>query len=249
MSGLLDYSTVSGSSVLDLNLDIPLRKNLKTKVKAKAQLKDNRLTVPDVGLVINAIEGEIEYDDQGIRGDSITGHFLDEKLSLAIKTEKDSTVIEGKGPLTISRLAKQYPSDFWRHIKGAGLAKVKVELPHKGLATGRLSTITLSSSLKGVGVDLPAPVGKQKNQVKPFKAIVQLGQSSLPIKAWYGDSLKTYIRLTNSQDKKLALEKADIHFGKDESKLPVKQGVQLSGEIEVLNITCLLYTSPTPRDS
>lgn len=237
MSGLLDYSTVSGSSVLDLNLDIPLRKNLKTKVKAKAQLKDNRLTVPDVGLVINAIEGEIEYDDQGIRGDSITGHFLDEKLSLAIKTEKDSTVIEGNGPLTISRLAKQYPSDFWRHIKGAGLAKVKVELPHKGLATGRLSTITLSSSLKGVGVDLPAPVGKQKNQVKPFKAIVQLGQSSLPIKAWYGDSLKTYIRLTNSQDKKLALEKADIHFGKDESKLPVKQGVQLSGEIEVLNIT------------
>ena len=236
VSTLLNHSIVTGPSIVNLNLEIPLRKKLKPKVRATAHLKENTLIIPSVGITVNDIQGDVEYDEQGLSGESIKGYFLGEKLDVDIMAEKNNTVIVGKGQLNVASIAKEYPSSFWKYIGGSSAANIKIELPHSGLTTGGSSMITLTSGLKGISVDLPAPVGKQRSVTKAFEMSVKLGQKSLPIKASYGDELKTYVQMTENADKKLTFEKADIHFGKTDARLPASLGVQLSGTVGVLNI-------------
>ena len=233
---LLDHSSVSGPSVVDLTIDIPLRKRLEPKVHAIARLKGNTLKLPNLDLAINDIEGVIKYDEDGLSGRSIKGQVLGEKLEVDIKAEKKSTVIDGKGQLNIGNIAKKYPSDVWKYIAGRSAATMKVEFPHSGLVAGSSSTVRLNSDLKGISIDLPAPVGKQKNNKVPVEVALTLGGQSLPIKASYGADLKTYIQLFENSSKKLEFTKADIHFGKTAALLPEKPGIQLSGIMDDLNI-------------
>jgi len=236
VSTLLAHSSISGPSEVDLTIDIPLRKKLETKVHAVTQLKGNTLRLPNLDLAINDIEGVIKYDEHGLSGKSIKGQVLGEKLEVDIKAEKKSTVIDGKGQLNIGNIAKKYPSDAWKYIAGRSAATVKVEFPHSGLVAGSSSTVRLNSNLKGVSIDLPAPVGKQKNSKVPVEVTLTLGGESLPIKASYGADLKTYIQLSENSSKKLEFSKADIHFGKTAALLPKKPGIQLSGIMDELNI-------------
>jgi len=236
VSALLKHSVITGPSVVNLNLQIPLRKDLKEKVNAKAQLKEVTLIASNFDITINDIKGNVEYDEHGISGNSIIGYFLNEKLDVDIRAEKSSTIISGTGRLNVASLAKKYSSDFWGYISGSSPANIEIKLPHSGLTTGGTSEIKLTSDLKGISVDLPTPVGKPENTIKPFEIVAKLGEKSLPVKASYGDQLKTYIQLTERAVDKLVLEKADIHFGKTDALLPVKSGVQLSGTMGVLNI-------------
>ena len=236
VSTLLAHSSISGPSEVDLNVDIPLRKKLETKVHAVAQLKGNTLRLPNMDLAISDIEGVIKYDEDGLSGKSIKGQVLGEKLEVDIKAEKKSTVIDAKGQLNIGNIAKKYPSDAWKYIAGRSAATVKVEFPHSGLVAGSSSTVRLNSDLKGVSIGLPDPVGKQKNNKVPVEVALTLGGESVPIKVSYGADLKAYIQLSENSSKKLEFAKADIHFGKTAALLPKKAGVQLSGVIEELNV-------------
>jgi uncharacterized protein (TIGR02099 family) len=236
VSTLLNHSSVSGPSEVDLNIDIPLRKKLETKVHAIARLRGNALGLPSLGLAINNIVGVVEYDKRGLSGKSIKGSVLGEKLDIDIKAEKNNTVIEGKGYLNIERIAKKYPSDVWKYINGRSKATIKVELPRSGLAKSSSSAVTLKSDLNGIAVDLPEPVGKLKNSRVPFEVSMILGEQSLPIKASYGAGLNTYFQLTENSSKNFELDRADIHFGKTAAMLPKQPGIQLSGIMDELNI-------------
>lgn len=236
VSALLKHSTISGPSIVDLNLDVPLREKLQTKITAKARLQKSTLVFPNLDIFIKDIQGDINYDARGLSGESIRGSLLGETLDVDIKAEKNSTVIIGKSQLNIANISKKFSSDLWKYINGSSSANIKVELPHTGLTGSGASTVTLSSDLKGVGVDLPMPIGKLKNTLKPMEIMVKLGDKSLPIKASYGDQVKTYFLLNENATNKLELEKADIHFGTTKAVLPTTQGIKLSGTMKVLNI-------------
>ncbi|ORU91982.1 MAG: hypothetical protein A6F70_01480 [Cycloclasticus sp. symbiont of Bathymodiolus heckerae] len=236
VTSLLDHSAVSGPAVVDLDVEIPLEKGLETKVNAEVLLKEGRIAFPRLDLDINHIQGAIYYDEKGLRGKSLIGRVLGQRIDVDIYPEKDSTIILAESRLDVASIASKYPSDFWKKLQGSSAANLKVSLPHSGLTGGGSSTITLKSNLDGIAVDLPKPIGKAKRNALPLDVMVKLGGNTLPIKATYGDVLKSSLRFSENKSKRLELKKADIHLGPGESYLPIKEGVQLSGKIDLLDV-------------
>lgn len=237
LSTLLKHSKISGPSVIELDLGIPLRKKLEETVAATLHLQNNTLVFPNIDLAINDIQGQINYDEQGLSGAAIKGRFLGEQLDATIRSDGKKTVILGQSHLNIAQVSKEVPSDLWAYVDGRSLAKIKVDFPHTNRAGKGGSTITLSSDLEGVSVDLPAPVGKPKNTKKSFEAVLKIGGNSLPVSANYGDELKTHFLFNEKTPNKFELGRADIHFGATKAALPERSGVQLSGTLKQLNIS------------
>lgn len=237
VSSLLDYSTVSGQAVIDLNIQIPLTTELDTRVAARVTLNSVSLDFPDLDLGIDQIQGVINYDELGLRGQSLKGRVLGEQISVDISPKSDSTVIFGKGRLQITNLANKYPSDFWEKIKGNSAAHITVELPHSGLTGKGKSTVTLESNLDGIAVELPSPIGKAEKSHLPLNMMVTLGGGTLPVQASYGDFLKGSMVFVENESKKLVLEKGDIYLGKAASSLPESKGVRLFAKVDELDVS------------
>ena len=236
VSTLLEHSAVSGPAIINLNVQIPLMEELNTKVSATARILDGALTLPDVDLVVSHIRGEFNYGADGLTANSIKAKLLEQELELAITDEKNSTVILAKGQLDVASVAKKYPSELWQYISGNSLANIKVTLPRGDLADVGSASITVDSNLSGIAVDLPEPVGKQKNALMASKVEVSLGGKSLPIKVSYGNEMKARIQFSDASTEGFSFEKAAIHFGKTQAILPANLGVSLSGKLDTLDL-------------
>ncbi len=236
VGSLLNHSAVSGSAKIDLDIQIPLKSGLETKVNAEVGLSDGLLASPGLDLNISKIQGIIHYDELGLYGKSLNGVVLGQDIEVDIKAKKNSTVILGKSRLDIAKIANQYPSQFWQYIEGSSEADLEVQFPHSGLTGGEGPTITLKSNLKGVSVNLPLPIGKGKNKALPSKVTVKLGVGSLPVYASYGGLLKTSLNFVEKKSKRLELERADIHVGKTQPYFSSAKSIKFSGEIASLDV-------------
>jgi uncharacterized protein (TIGR02099 family) len=236
MGSLLNQSKVSGQAEIDLNIEIPLRSRLKTRVEAQARLSNNTLTFPNIDVSLENIQGVIKYAEQGLTGKALSGNFLGQQLTVDIHSKKKSTLITAKGLLDTAVLDKVYPSKAWQKVKGKSSAKLLVNLPHSGLTGAGSSSISLSSDLVGIAVDLPAPIGKPLATLLPFELMVSLGQNGLPVKARYGENLKGLFQFNEDKDKSVTLSKGTLHFGAGQAKLPSDKGLQLSGFVKALDV-------------
>ncbi|HIF18287.1 MAG TPA: TIGR02099 family protein [Cycloclasticus sp.] len=236
VGALLQQSRASGEAMVDLNIAIPLRAKLKTRVKAQATLSNNTLMFPKIDVALENIQGVIKYSEQGLSGAALRGRFLGQPLTVDIYSQENRTLIKANGPLNTAVLAKKYPSKAWQYVNGDSAAELLVTLPHAGLSGGGSSSISLSSDLVGIAVDLPAPVGKVSADAKRFNVELNLGQTGLPMAASYGDKLKGYFHFIEDEGDVLSLSKGSLHFGGGETELPAEKGFKLSGFVKALDV-------------
>ncbi|PHS73750.1 MAG: TIGR02099 family protein [Cycloclasticus sp.] len=236
LSTLLDISVSKGPAVVDLNIKIPLLEGLETDVEAQATLTANTLTFPDYDVVVEGINGVLTYNKHGLAAKSLAASVFGEKTKVDIRPDDGSTVINALGNVNVATLAKKYPSTAWKEIHGSSRAQMTINLPNAGLTGDAVTSITLKSDLKGIAVDLPQPLGKDKGTPIPFELMTVLGQETLPLTIAYGEQLQGVFQFIENTSNNLEFAKGDIRLGKVPAKLPVNAGMQLSGVISHLNI-------------
>jgi uncharacterized protein (TIGR02099 family) len=236
-ANLLGISANKGPAVVDLNIKIPLRKELKADVKAQATLIANTLSFPELDLVVEDIEGVLTYDKKGLTANSLQARVLGEKAKVDIRPEAGSTIINALGSINIDALARKYPSKVWDKVQGQSTAQVVIDLPKDILTGNAVTTVTLKSELKGIAVDLPKPIGKDKSSSVSFELVTALGQKTLPITLSYGGQLQGAFNFIENKANKFEFIKGGLHLGKRPVKLLENDGLQLSGSIDSLNVT------------
>lgn len=237
MSGLLEHTEASGRASIDLDINVALKKQVDTHIKAQAHLFDNSLTFPALDLAVDGVQGLVNYDDQhGLRASGIKARVLDDKVVVGIKTGKESSVISAQGLLNIERLSQKYPAKIWAKLTGKSLAELEVSLPYGQRNKSSAVQLRLSSQLKGVAINLPQPVGKKKGSMRALKLSMNLAEDSLPLTAKYGDNISGQFLFATKAKRGLSMTKADIHLGRSPAQLPAKSRIRLSGVLDTLNL-------------
>jgi len=235
MRNLLDYTKVSGQAIIDLDIDVAVKKKSSNSIRAQAKLLENKMVFPSLDLAVEGVAGTINYDDKGLRAGGLTANVFGEKVDVAIKTTKKQTVIRAKGAVDMASLAKKYPARVWEKIKGRSLAVLEVKLPY-GKPSSAAVKVSLSSQLQGVTINLPAPVGKTKKTKKALKFVTHLKANELPLSATYGNDISAEFQFLEKKSNGFSLDKADIHIGATVAHLPPKSGIRLSGHLKALDV-------------
>ncbi len=235
--GLTDHSSVSGQVSVDLNIDVPLRTKRAVKVAATAVLKNNILDFPALGVAVTNINGQLAYGAAGLEASSIKAEALGEELTINISQEDGRQVIKAEGDINVAGLSKKYPSAIWRHVTGHSAALLTVTLPKQGEVSSHHLTLSLESDLKGIGINLPDPMAKEADSEVESRLDVSLDSTSLLLNIKHGDILNSIIKFKDDTPaSQLRLDKADIHLGRSQAKLPKGKTIQLSGQIQALNV-------------
>jgi uncharacterized protein (TIGR02099 family) len=207
---LLQTARPEGDTRITLDIKIPLLSESSVQVDGSARLNHAKLLVNSLNLPVSQVNGLIEFDEQGIRGDTIQAHALGHPIQINIKSPGWKTLVDVTGLTGIGNLQAQFKMPWWQMAEGETRYRLQLRLPYDE----GLPELYVESDLKGIALDLPAPLGKTADQAKKLLLTFNLADRTLlPVVIDYDNKLKVAVKMDIA---KQALFSGRILLGKGE---------------------------------
>jgi uncharacterized protein (TIGR02099 family) len=237
--GLVDRARTSGVAGLGLDIRVPLwDHSLPVEVSGKIALDGNELRLPDADVVLQSISGELAFDNNGVTGKGLTVRLFGKPARARVWNEpqKSTVNIQLDGAFG---LLDRFGGDSGMLRKAvSGNSDWRILLSVRGMAArGRQANIglTISSTLAGTAIELPAPFGKQRDAVRTLAFSVDNVETPEKIvRIAYGDILHGQLRL-DAGTQGLKLQRGAISVGDATPELPDNKSLLITGRLERLN--------------
>jgi uncharacterized protein (TIGR02099 family) len=235
----LNQWRLKGKHATDVKVVVNLRDaNQPPKVNVRSALTNATFSDVAGSLVFDRINGQLAFStEKGLSADQISGRFLGNLLKGQIRTVKATneqptlTRVSMSGPMEIEALRKWSGYDFLSGAEGKAQVNGRMDICS---GSPECNKLVVSSNLKGVALNLPAPWGKQVDTEGKMELVAQLGIEDPVWRFNLNDQIRGVIKqLGQSQAIKVNLNgKRPV-----ESKTP---GVQVEGEIAQLDVDTLI---------
>ncbi len=237
----LQKLSLSGNVGFDLNLQLPLHDDGAPVVAGNAQLRDVDVRAPAWNLQLNRINGPLQFDAHGVHGDALTANFRgqDGTLALALGTvpgHVDTSVwAQMHGAWTLGELVRGYPSMAWIGEAASGRSDFGISYrlaPAVGSAPPA-QWLAISSSLRGIALDLPEPLRKPAASTLPLQVSLALPVDGSDLQISIGEVARMHLRLAEP-GRPLA---GVLAFGAQMPQDLPKQGLRIRGRAAKLDVT------------
>ncbi|MCA1804152.1 MAG: hypothetical protein LC646_02045, partial [Xanthomonadaceae bacterium] len=241
LSGLTDGELrLSGPARLALELGVPLRKTQGDfRVQGQLHLADNRLLVAAHELRLEGLDGQVSFTERSIGSRGLQARLWDAPLRIELDTRPEReggyhrVRLQG-APDLVARLRDWPLAD---RLEGATGWRAEIRLhPSQGEQAGEVY-LELASDLRGLGVNLPEPLGKTAAEVRQLRLWRTLGgQDDGPLWIQYGEGLQAVLELeAGTEGQRLA--RGGVQLGGGDARLPAGQVLQLVGRLPRLSLT------------
>ncbi|MCU9529967.1 YhdP family protein [Pseudomonas mosselii] len=215
-----------------VKLDIPLAHGQRPKVLVDFSTSDATLKVAPPSLELTQLKGDFTFDfDKGLSGNGISLHAFGKPVTAQITAEGQGgqiqTRINANGQVGLKVLTDWL--QYQQPLPASG------ELPYQLQVTfgGRDNRLSVSSSLKGLAIDLPAPFGKAAGETRDSRFGLTLQGPERRIDASYAD-LARFAYAAPAD--KLAQGRGELLLGTGDASLPSGQGLRVRGRLETLDL-------------
>ncbi|MGY2290487.1 YhdP family protein [Pseudomonas sp. SDO528_S397] len=215
-----------------LDLDIPLSKGADPKVVVDFKTDKARLQLADPVLDLNQLKGNFRFDTaKGLSGQNISAQAFDRPVTAQIfadgKPGNLSTRIAAKGQVTVKKLTD------W--LKFSQPLPVSGDIPYQLQLTldGADSQLMVTSDLKGVTVDLPAPFGMPASQGRD--SVFRMTLQGAERRYWFDYGELASFTFAAAPDK-FAEGRGELFLGNGDAILPAAKGLRIRGVLSELDI-------------
>lgn len=240
--GFLEEIKFSGDTRLKLKLMMPLGK------KKKRPEVDGELIFADAHLrqrvhpflAFTAINGSVSFTQAGLNSEGLAAQFLEQPIKVDLRSlsnQKGEAEVRLRlnGHLEALRLAEKWFPSWSPWFQGAADFTAHIIFRKAKTSGDKVTTVRVSSALKGIEVTLPPPLAKPADQgQKLLWEIRGTHGDKKQITLTYGDGLQGVFEITGS-GKSLRLLKGKIRVGNGPPVLP-ERGIWLVGTLPQLSI-------------
>jgi uncharacterized protein YhdP len=236
---LLKMLSIKGTALLNLNVQAPLYpENDDVLAKGDLTFKHNTIIVNhELGnLAARDLAGNLAFDETGVIDSSlranILGHSMEIKIK-SVKSPKPATTIAIDGKCSVDSLKNQFKLPILAALNGSFFIKTVLKLTDKSSET---DSIHFTSSLKGLAVNLPEPLGKQHDDLVPLKLSLDLKpKKSMHLKGNYGGRLSTDLLFKNSE-KGFVFDSGQLRLGSAHVQAQNLPGLSIDGVLTSFDI-------------
>ncbi len=197
--------SVSGNAGLQLQLGIPLaaRANPPEFAIAVDFRPDASLFLTPQQLLLHKLQGQLKISNQGLFADNIQATTLDTDVSLSIRPTSNATLVEAQGRIPAQGLLRQYPQLAPLKPRGGTDVDLILTIPNLDAPAEMATRLQIRSTLEGMAMDMPAPLGKKAQPSIPLQLDMQLGDASATTTVKYGDILGITFKQDSTQGDEL----------------------------------------------
>ena len=161
--GNLERISVSGDASFSLDLTVPLKNAKATTIDGLLRSNNGTLTVEGLKAPVTDLIGEVQITRDTIRSESLGGRFLGEEVNFIAGPGDDPawfTVVTATGTATAAGLVNELGVPLEGRIEGAAPFEARILFPRGKQEPKTPFTIRIASSLRGLALQLPEPLGK-----------------------------------------------------------------------------------------
>lgn len=202
------------------------------------------LSLAGMDLTLDDLQGALSFSASGVTPSRVWARFLGKPLTLDLERAREPgspgglTALRLAGTSGVKDLAARLPAGLWRYLEGETPWELEIRLPDpppRAEARTLTADFLLQSSLRGLAVKLPSPVGKARDEARPLRLEWRLepGQD-LPLMGRYGD-LALNLRLDRDDVRGWRLGRGALAWGQTEVALPPPGLLRISGRLPHLD--------------
>ena len=142
------------------------------------------------------------------------------------------------GRSAVSELSGYLPAEFLRHLEGEVPWELAVRIPDpppQVEASTLAADFLLTSSLRGLGVKLPAPLGKAREAVRPLRLAWGVAPGKdLRVRGHYDDLALDLLFAADARGGR-EFQRGSLTAGQERTELPPRAGLQINGRLARLD--------------
>lgn len=205
---------------LDLKIEVPLYpENDDVLTQGAITFTDNQLILHQgsMELPLENLNGVVAFNEDGILKSALTGTFANGPLSLNLESQtqpKPATIVKIASKTTMSLLRQAFDLSALRFMQGPLVVDGVLTLTDS--ATD-MDNLKLHTSLDGVVVDLPSPLGKSANSTASLIANIDFNAKKTPqIRLDYDNhAVKVNVKAAQLDNKTWSLQINQKEFAAD----------------------------------
>lgn len=159
-----DGMRATGNGRLDLELEIPLRRPLLTRMRGSYHFQDNQVNLLEGLPAITGVNGRLDLTEGSISASGIQGRAFGGPLRVQVSSASGGKVaVNASGNANMADVAKHFAWPLMAHLSGKSDWKAEIGI-HK-----RRAEVRVSSELLGVSSPLPEPLNKAATVPLPLR--------------------------------------------------------------------------------
>lgn len=229
LPGLTDVLALEGPLTGRLVLGMPLRGG-KPDIDVWARLADNRLFLKPARLTASRLAGELRYSTrEGLSSPRLEAELLEAPVRADIRSEggaRPGLVVNVDGQAGVPALRRWLGSSLLDFASGAAPYQARISVP-----AGGSPRLQLDSSLVGLRLALPAPLGKTQAEAVPLRYQVGFGGAEQYGRLQYGQRMSGGLVWAGSR-----LDRALLRLDSASAAWPQQPGLEIEGRLARLDI-------------
>ncbi|NOX93510.1 MAG: TIGR02099 family protein [Gammaproteobacteria bacterium] len=240
-----------GSSLLNLNLSLPIGNDEPVQVNGWLTMKENTLSIPPLGQVLSDVGGRLDFSRKGLRADNIQADLFGQTTQINITTDETrlnpKVRIRARGMFDAPNLAARYLPPAKKLLAGKGDWNISFDIPLGGedTDTRRVAVLQMRTNLKGVEARLPPPFDKTAEDAGSLELRVDFPPKQLPVlRVNYDGFVDGIFALGDVSTGKAPLDKVaaansfrgEVRLNGGAAKMPTVPGLRLSGWLDTVSL-------------
>ena len=158
-----DGMKAKGNGRLDLELDIPLRRALETKVRGLYRFENNEVELLSGLPPLTRVNGQLAISESSINAQDIAGRVFGGPLKVQVRNVADKVDVLATGTAAIAEVSSHFGWPLVNHLSGSAGWRAEIGIRK------RQAEVVVTSDLLGVVSPLPAPLTKSAETPLPLR--------------------------------------------------------------------------------
>lgn len=232
VSPVTKATSTQGEAKVAVDLTIPFWAGQALKADGNVQMKNTQLTVKQLDLKVDKINGTLKFNKDGIYGNTIKAIALRNPIEVNIAQANRQTLINVDGKASAKDIENLFGWTEPQIAEGEAPYQFQLQLPTS--ETNEPIMVNVKSNLEGVALQLPDDLAKSKNQRKPTSVTVDLSDElALPITIDYNNELKAALKLSPKGQK---INSGHVLIGNGSAEYATAPGIKLEINRERLDL-------------
>jgi uncharacterized protein (TIGR02099 family) len=234
----------TGDERVALQLEIPLGRG-PPRVRGTVDMAGAQMEFKPHGLRLSAIDGQLSFDEKQVLGEGIRAELDGIAVELSVRpvvspsgTDSGETSILATGRVNAERLREMFPVFLLDYCVGEVSWRSELRVPNQVRANRVAVALQVESSLEGLDIQLPDPLGKVASDARHL--ILRTTLSNAPerqLQVEFGHRVRAVFVGATERQRGWVLERGEVRFGGAPAQLPAQHGLRIAGEFERLSLS------------
>jgi uncharacterized protein (TIGR02099 family) len=227
-----------GPTQSSVSLHLPLRHMADRRIAVTTILNDATVSLSAFDAPLTELSGTLTVRQALPAAAKLQGHWLGGPVEISVHTPDsgDASVVTVSGRAIAGRMSPllHVPSNV--ALSGAADWQLTTELRRaESAGTSQSRKFTLESSLEGLGVGLPYPLGKSDQEARPLRIELEYnGDNAWLARSAMGD-LRALVRVERGRNG-WRFDRGSVRADAIAAALPAHGGLRIEGSIDRLNL-------------